>query len=335
MAQKLPRAIQEQVEAAEKLQQNIYGNGEQQLEAPQVDEQPAPETPADELQDTKGEVGLDNKPAEQVQQEQVKQQAPESDPNSETWEHKYRSMQGRYDAEVPRLHSQIKQLKNDLRDAIQRIEELNKANLEPKVEEKPVGITENDAETFGKDLVEFTSRVAREEAERRSKEATAAAKRAETAAQELAAKQAAADYDRFLSKVTQRLPNWEEINSTPEFLAWLSEYDPLVRGQRQLALDSAAQALDVEGTVEVFKTYLLTREQVQTPPVVNKAAQEQITPKGTGSQGRVATPQDKRIYTQAEISQLLSPQRLFKLPLAEQQRIEREIDLAAAEGRIR
>ena len=79
---------------------------EQQLQAPVE-----PETPPDGQTETPPapEPSPEPAPAAPVASTDVPHPEPQEVPE-EKWEHKYRRLQGKYDAEVPRLHQQVKEL---------------------------------------------------------------------------------------------------------------------------------------------------------------------------------------------------------------------------------
>ena len=98
----LPKAAQQQLKAAEKLHAEAYPDGDAKTPetttggdttSTELREVPK-ETPAD---DTEGE-----KPGEPVQSE-APVETPTEAPAEDDWEHKYKVLQGKYNAEVPRL----------------------------------------------------------------------------------------------------------------------------------------------------------------------------------------------------------------------------------------
>ena len=92
----LPRAVQQQVDEADALVAQLNGQTVDPTETPPNNPQPPDPTPVDP-------------PKQQISQEpDPKPQIPE-----ETWERKYSTLKGMYDAEVPRLHQQIREMRSE------------------------------------------------------------------------------------------------------------------------------------------------------------------------------------------------------------------------------
>jgi hypothetical protein len=135
----LPKAIQAQVEQAEATLAAMS--------------QPAPENapPATDL------AAAANQP-EQVAEPQPQAATPPAPaPQPDQWEHKYKSLQGRYNSDVPQLQTKVKDLESQLQQAIAR---LNEAAEAKKPEEKKPMADPQDVEAFGADLVDMVQRVA-------------------------------------------------------------------------------------------------------------------------------------------------------------------------------
>lgn len=301
MAQKLPKQIQAEIDEAEALERMF---AEQQNPVPA--ENAAGEGAAEAV----------------VPAEGIPPGTPEAvaeDANSETWEQRYRILQGKYDAEVPRLHAQVRELTDNLNQVAQRLQS------EPVEAPKPLSeVAPEDIETYGEDLVNMMRRVAAAEAERRSAEALQRVNQVE-------GHLAQGQEDRFYSALSQRVPQWKDIDNEPGWISWLGEYDPMVGSSRQDALNAAARALDSNRVASIFETYVLTRQQ-NRPGAAPSVMQSQVVPRSQGVAPGAA--QQKRVYTQAEIAQLLDPRHILHLPEDQQRAIERDIDLAVAEGRI-
>ena len=103
----LPKAVQRMAEQADQMVEEIIGKAgdepaiaetgtvpEQQVEQPAQQQAPAPEV--------------------------VEKQS------STDWEHKYRTIQSKFDAEVPRLHSNVRDLTKRVNDLLAELESLLK-----------------------------------------------------------------------------------------------------------------------------------------------------------------------------------------------------------------
>lgn len=304
---KLPKAIQEEIERAEAIEAAL--NAQESVAEPETQN----ETPQTES------LPVDTPQTETVAEAQDQPQA--DDPNSETWEHRYRVLQGKYDRDVPVLHAKVRELEAQLSQWAQRAES-QPTESSPQAS---TDVTPEEIDTYGEDLVSLMRRVAASEAVRRQAETLDRVGRVESSLQLTAE-------DRFYANLTTRVPQWKDIDNEPGWLSWLGEYDPMAGSTRQDALNVAANSGDADRVASIFEAYLRTRP--TAPAAANSPAslQAQVVPRGQGSNTQAA-PQ-KRIYTQAEIARLLDPRHILRLPEDQQRAIEHDIDMAYAEGRI-
>lgn len=318
----LPRAVQRQVEAAEAL----LAESNKPVEAPAPEAQPPAEASAE--------------PAPQVDQpvQEAPVQAPKAPaPTQEVdWRHKFNTLQGIFNSEVPKLQQQNKELSARLQDAIERMEKLAQQPKAP--EPQQTVLDPKDVENFGQDLVEmvqrqtqatlgkiagkmdavvadFEKRIAQMEQALKGTSQTVA-----TTAEEV-----------FFTKLTALVPDWEQINANEGFLNWLAETDPVYGQPRQAALTAAQQAMDVNRVANVFKAFkALTPQQPKTDPLA-----KQVSPKGSAS--APPAPTEKPVITQQQVQAFYHDVATGKYRgrEAEVQRLEQMINEALAEGRIR
>lgn len=314
---KLPRAIREEAERAEQIERELAAATNDQItdavtapiEVPPVDLNP--ETPA-----------VEPPPVETP----AVSETPQDDPNSETWQSRYEVLHGKYSAEVPRLHQQLRELTQ----YVQSIETKLKSSQSDTIVSTD-RLDEKDkeaAELFGEDLVNFIRDRAQAEADRRIAELKQA--------QELVERRLAqSEHDKFFAQVDAAVPNWREIDTDPKWLGWLEEYDPMLGAPRQAAMNEAVRTRDVSRAAHLFNTYLATHRQTasSTPAAPSRSLQEQVTPRPAGN-ASVASATQPRVYTQTEIAKLLDPRYFNRLPKEQQIALERDIDLAYDEGRI-
>ena len=292
-----------------------------------------------------------NKPAEDLQtqdptpdqpaQKEVEPQpqavapAP-AQPQVDPWEHKYKTLQGRYNSDVPKLQTQVSELKSQLETAIAKLNEVAKP---PAPQEKKPVADPQDVEAFGQDLVEMVQRVA----ERMFGGAAAEFQRQATAFEQRLVKLEGAlkgttetvamtAEQAFFDRLAKLVPNWEEINVNQAFLAWLAEVDPVYGQPRQAALDVAQQSLNSERAANVFKAFMAAQPQAPKSNPVDK----QVSPKAAASAAPTATD-NKPVITQAQIKAFYDDvaKGLYRGRPQEMQQIEVKINAAIAEGRVR
>ena len=313
----LPPAIQAQVEAADAAlaamnqppaapQETVEALTPDQPKTPEVEPQPQAAAPA---------------PAQ-----------PQVDP----WEHKYRTLQGRYNSDVPKLQTQVTELKTQLEQAIVRLNEAAKPQAPQ--EKKPVADPQ-DVEAFGQDLVDMVQRIAERmfggaasEFQRQAAQFEQRLARLEGTLKGTTETVAATAEQAFFDRLTKLVPNWEEVNTNQAFLDWLAEIDPVYGQPRQAALDVAQQSLNSERAANVFKAFLATLPQAPKSNPVDK----QVSPKAAASAAPTGTD-NKPIITQAQIKAFYDDvaKGLYRGRPQEVQQIEAKINAAIAEGRVR
>jgi hypothetical protein len=310
----LPKSIQAQVEAADAALAAMNQPAE-------VQEVPvAPLTP-------------DQPQAKEAEPPQAASPAPQ--PQPDPWEHKYKTLQGRYNSDVPALQTQVKELKTQLETAISKLDEVAKPAAK---EQRPV-VDPQDVEAFGSDLVGMVQRVAermfggaakdfKDQAARLEQRLAQVEEALKGTSQTVAVTAEQAFFDRLAKLV----PNWEEINANQAFLDWLAEVDPVYGQPRQVALNAAQQSLNAERAANVFKAFSATLpQQPKTSPV-----DKQVSPKASATAAPSGTD-NKPVYTQKQITDFYNDvaRGAYRSRPQELMQIEAKINAAIAEGRIR
>lgn len=318
----LPKAIQQQVEAADQLVAQMNGEtppaGETDLNPDNPDPQHTPEP--------------------QPQPVSQETQPPQDPAAEERWERKYLTLKGMYDAEVPRLHAQVKELNTQVQ---QLIAENAAARVQQKTDPAPAKslVTEQDKEAFGSDLLDLIDRATEQKIA--GYRETEAQLRAEI--QELKGKVGkvgetvgASSKEMFLERLAKQVPNWEALNVDQGFLGWLAEVDPVYGLPRQVALNSAYESLDVMRTAAIFKQYAAMLAPAPAPQQNRQELQRQVAPTRSRTSTAPATSAaDMRIYSQGEITRFYEEWRRGFIDETDAVRMEKEIHAAIAEGRVR
>ena len=318
----LPEAIRRQVEEAEALERELYG--ESTPETGNTD----PETPPVEPAETPEPVAV--APAEQPAPP-----APKDD--EETYQQRYRVLQAKYDAEVPRLHAQVREANAQIQTVLAEIAQIKAAP--PPVAPEPAK-PDNDAEVFGEDLIEAVDRRAEAKARKLVDEQLLQMRQYIAKLEEqlgtVNQQVTVSSQDRFLSQLAARVPDYESLNTDQGFLAWLAEADPVYGIQRQVALNAAAENLDAERAANIFSAYkTLTGKQVATAQ--QQQARQELERQVAPSASRVASQQAPtgKIWTAAEYEKALDPRNIAKMGRAEADRVFAEAEAAYNEGRVR
>jgi regulator of replication initiation timing len=315
----LPRAVQQQVEEADALVAQL--NGAQ------------PVNP-----DTGEPIVTEPQPAPEPQPQPISQ---EPDPKpavpDETWEQRYHSLKGKFDAEVPRLYAQVREMNDQIK---QLVADNAVLKAQPAAPATPAPaktlITEQDKEAFGTDLIDLIDRATEQKlAGSRELEAQLRAEINELKGKlgNVSERQVVSDKDRYETALTAAVPDWQALNVDQGFLNWLAEVDPVYGMPRQYALTNAYEALDATRTANIFNQY----KKSIAPATQNRAnLQSQVAPTRSRTSPAPTNPNvDKRVYTQQDIDAFYSEWRRGLIDEAQAVQIENDIHAATTEGRIR
>ncbi len=319
----------------------------QQEQPPAQQEQP----PAQQEEQQPPAAQQEQPPAQQEQPPAQHQERKMAD-GSIDWEHRYLSMKGRYDASQRTIGSMQEQMQQ-LGDELVRTQTLlqRSAPVQPDVN-RPANdhtklITPQDEENYGTDLIDLTRRAARE---------AVAPDLEDVRSQnnELQQRVLTNSRNEMYAELGAAVPNWREINSSPQFKRWLSLRDVYSGGVRQQMLNAAHGAADTPRVIAFFKGFLsearATGQQAQDPP----PAQDQLDPprQAAMSLDSLAAPgrakpasgnelpigaADKPVYTRAQISQFYRDvnRGVYRGNEKRKDEIEQSIYAAQREGRVR
>lgn len=321
----LPQAVQNQLDEAERLVAELNGD--------KTEGNPPTETDPNNL--APDDPNLNQQPKQDISNEP--RQNPDPVPDSK-WEAKYHTLKGMYDAEVPRLHSQVRELNTQVQTLIAEVE---RAKVQPAPQETVESlITEQDKEAFGPDLIDLIERATASKVSTlqvRENELINEIKQLKSQLGDVSERQTVSDKDRFVNVLTSQVPDWETLNTDQGFLNWLQEVDPVYGLPRQAALTTAYEAGDVNRVATVFNTYkgvVGEPKQVQQSKA-NQELRRQVAPPRSRSSTPPTDAANQRIYNQNEIAQFYDEWRRGLIDNNDAVSIERDIHAAIAEGRIR
>ena len=314
----LPKQVQDQLDALEALEKQLAdGKTPAPTEPDPTPAEPTPE-PAPEP--------AEPKPVE------PKPEPTESAVAEETWQQKYKTLKGMYDAEVPRLHSDIRELKSQM-DKLQRAAEAPKQETKPAKAEKLV--TDADVEAFGSDLIEVQRKVAREVAMEFRGELDAMKAENDKLREQLNATGNQVSEASFDQRLHRLVPDFQAVNVDPKWIAWLNEIDPLLRGPRMTVAQEAFNRGDAEGIAHYVGMFKQSITPVEPTPSKAEEIARQVQPNRSAASSTPVSQKGKT-YTDRDI------QNMFKKAVElgskqqhdEARKLEAEIDAAYREGRV-
>jgi hypothetical protein len=265
----------------------------------------------------------------------------------ETIVQKYKTLQGMYNAEVPRLHQQNREMSNRVQQMEQLLASLSAQQTSAQsqqIVEKIV--TDKDVEEYGESL-DVMRKVSREELipmEQRFAQMEQMFRQMQTnvvpQVQAVAQRQQVSAEQGFWAELTSVVPNFRQINDNEAFQSWLLSADPLTGITRQTYLDDAQRSLDAKRVANFFRAWLESTGQAavaqSTGRAQNSELEKQVTPGRSRNTGTPATTNQGKMYSPQDIQKFFNDVRTgkYKGREPERDRIERDIFAAQRENRI-
>ena len=264
--------------------------------------------------------------------------APQEDPAAEQ---RYKVLQGKYNAEVPRYQQQLKEqgfqlqaMQNQLASTQALLAGLGQQAQAPRLGQPapaPSLVTPKEVTEFGADLYDFVKRAAQEvvapqvhSLEERFRPVAQTVQNLAPAVQQNAENQARTAsevaHERMCNGLDDLAEGWESVNNSPEFHAWLDAQDPYAGAKRGAMLAQAYGSGDVTRVAAFFtgftKEHAAVAPSGQQPQPAAQGTNPAATPNvslaslaapGTGVGGPQAagTPNESgqhRVYTRSEIA---------------------------------
>lgn len=319
----LPKQVEQQLREVEEMERALTVKPEE----------PLAETPP-------AASAVESAPTEVVVESQVVELKPSEPPAD--WEQKYRSLQGHFDREVPKLHAQNKELVTQLQGLQVQMDTLKP---QPKAEDSLV--TEADVEAFGADLISVQRRIAREvmresvaplEAEIKQRDEKIA--KLEAALQHTDGTVTAMSFEQ---KLAIAVPGFDQLNTDPKWIAWLDETDPYTGEPRRGFAEYVYGQGDVVKLKHVVDMYTKSSAAPAVDPQETERQQRQtelqhqITPSRSSTASSTAPAANTRLYTEAEMVNQFSKVRTLNVAgkYDEAAKLEAELSDAYIQGRVR
>lgn len=277
--------------------------------------------------------------------------APPSTPPTEVdWQQKFQTLQGKYNAEVPQLRSQIAELSDQVKNLTSQPAPTPEPTPAPAATPPPKLVTTEDTETYGDDLIDLIRRVAVETdaGEKAKLQGEIAELRKQMAATGEQVKEVQGNVvdDRrakYFVALAEACPTYEAVDESEAFKTWLLEPDDFSGIVRNDLLQRAFHAFDAVQTAKIFNAYIAQATPSTPPPVApTPSPQSELASQVSPGQARSSAPitpdtDGKKVWSIAEIDTYFKDRGRgdYRGRLDEALRIEAEIDRALAEGRVR
>lgn len=282
---------------------------------------------------------------------EVRQNAPEpqkttenkvvEQPKADDWERRYHAMNGRFQQST----TAIQQLNSDNAKLAQRNAQLEGMIISMQQSVQPARgesrITAEERESYGDGFLEVAGKRAREELEPEIAALRSELTQIKGKFGEVAVREAQTAADRAYATLANAVPQWKEINASPEFIAWLGLPDGYSGVTRMSLLSKALQDNDGNRMARFFQGFQAEQAAVApatpTTPSPQKVSLESLAAPGRAKSAAASSaPADKPIIKRSEIHQFYQDVQhgKYRNNEAERARLEGMIFEAQLEGRI-
>jgi hypothetical protein len=285
-----PRAVREQEKHAEALMKG-------EVRAPVIAAVPSPEPAPVEAepemtpQETAEAIAA-------IDGEPVVEPAQEPD-----WQQRYNTLQGKYNAEIPRLTGTIEGL-------TQRLDRMEQAPASPEPAAAETTFDDvGERETYGDDFIDLVERRADRIVGERLAKLTPQINKISGQVTE---NRQETVRERLYGRLTETVPEWRTINNDPAFLTWLAGIDPFTGAPIGTLLRGAFDAGHADRVIAIFSKYLEgSGTAVPTPPQTRRPGRANLADLATPGQTRTAArgpvePPNPTPVTRAEIATFYS-----------------------------
>lgn len=258
----------------------------------------------------------------------------------EPWEARYRTLKGKYDAEISMtreiLASQQATMDKLVQDRQSAVAPPPAAPQDPAEFLRSLGVTDKELEDYG-EVLPIMAKMAQNMIKPTAAKLERELAKTREAAGTVAKAQMKTGQDALLATLQARVPDWAAINEDQNFLAWLDQVDIFSGSSRREALMAAFQNLDTARVVAIFERF------VQEDSARRSTAGPQLDPAtliapGVPRGGAAEAPggaTGKRILSEGEIKDFYSRVRRKQVSAEQYAAFSAEIAAATAEGRIR
>ncbi len=277
--------------------------------------------------------------SQQAEPQNTPQQETPPQGDDESWEHKYKSVHGRYvrqQEQLRQMSEQITSLQNVI--ATMQASGAGVSRAEPTMPELQAErlVTPEEISDYGEDFLKVVGKRAREEMAPIVNGYQAEIADLKKKLEGFTGFVQQDSHQKLLSNLDDKLPNWREMNTNEEFLDWLRLPDPYSGAIRHDMLKAAYAQGDAHRVLAFFNGFL-AEEAVVAPAGAEPDASVTKVPKvplaSLAAPGRAKTaasasaPAEKPIFTRAQIA-------MFYADVASGKYRGRDVEKNKAEGMI-
>lgn len=366
----LPTKIQQMADEAKRLQKEIAAEktpGNPETQEPNKEAGPAPNTPeaaalkqdAAQVTDvTPKEVEAEESPGDGNPDEETtvaEQEGHEEDQDTvaaeeageekkekggeEYWKARFKSLEGKYKAEVPRYTQELKELKQTLQGYEAEIRRL-RDELAAQGRTQPEEPASSDTEEIDPNVYEEYGDEMKALAEKLNwaiKTVNSLRDENKTLKDQVGGvyqQQSQRDYQHFLNQIRQQYPVFDQQDTHPEFLSWIEEMG--------IDLNKVAQDRDVEKAIKIYKAWpgasalLEHNTSGEPPPEADKKKSSNVNKQVAPPRSKPTPPPPSggATWTREDIRRAYNDIREGKYTDAQAMQIKADIFKAQTEGRV-
>jgi hypothetical protein len=341
---KIPDAVKAAGARAEEAHKAMY----EQKEAPNGDEVKG---------EGQGEAPPKQEPSNgerftsEVQNGDYSKQQTQPPADEQSWEHRYKSMKGRYD----RAEAQVRQLSEriaSMESVIVSMQAAPPPAAQQSFNDAPSSsvklLTPEEESDYGTEFLSVIGKKAREELLPEIQKRDNEIARLKSQLNGVGGYVEQSVKKSLEATLTDALPNWREVNTNPDFLSWLKLPDTYSGAIRHGLLKAAYERNDAPRVLAFFRGFLAEEAAVNPanrgPDIPNGATvrpkvslDEYAAPGRAKTAAASSAPAEKPYFTRAEISKFYADSAAgrYRGKEAEKDRIEKQIFAAEREGRIK
>jgi hypothetical protein len=310
----VPSQVEEAAVLAEQLHSEMFlTNSEEEEVKPEeeVKEEPENEEEADEEEDTPHDDDLDE---------------------LRKFKSRYLSLKGKYDAEVPRLQHELKDLKTSVFEKLSSLAEKPAETV--KEQDKQDAIITKMKEEYGEDFIDGIYKIAEYIADQKVKASTDSVQEKITSVEDTQLKVAQENFKGYLDSKVEG--NWRALweGKDPKFLEYLQKPDPSGLYTYGDLVQMYNDQWDADKLAIVINTYLETIKPAKKDVPKPNAERDALIAPSRSTTTTTPNLEDKQIWTKASIKEFERDDRRNKYTPEDSQKLWADLLTAASEGRI-
>ena len=325
----LPKQVQKQLKEVEELEKALQAQADPKTDETAVEEE------------VKLETETEIEPKADVKKTELKEVKPADTPPTDVeddFKQKYNTLRGKYDAEVPRLHQQVKQLTDELGNFREEMTAKKEAPTKPK--EKVSLVTDADREEFGEDLLNVQRKVAQEVAQDYEEKLEQQNSVIKALQDKIAGTDKQVGETQFSQRLVNLIPDFAQVDNDERWVAWLNEHDPMLRAPRRVQAQEAFNNGDAEAIadyVKLWKSTLAETTNEPEKPVAKQELEKQVAPNRSANSVKAPTTPNSKIYSSRDMDNAWTKVRTLNTrgKYDDAAKLEAELTVAYMENRVR